>query len=103
MPNDFTLIYKILRITQKGLDYPTFSLECFNLEKLGVNQVRFENIMIMLQNDGFIRGLEVCEFTGGRSVNGDNIRLTMQGLEYLEENSLMKKAKDLVGNIAVFL
>lgn len=99
MSNDFTLVYKILRIIQKGLDFPIFGLDDFNLSKIGITQTKFENLLIMLQKDNLISGLEICEFIGGRSLTGQEIRLTIKGLEYLESNSFMKKARDLIGNI----
>ena len=46
----------------------------------------------MLSDEGYIKGVNIQGFLdGGMGVNTDNIRITLKGLEYLKENTIMKK------------
>ena len=46
----------------------------------------------MMQDVGYINGVEVHAYITGVSVNTRNISITLKGLEYLQENSVMQKA-----------
>lgn len=69
-------------------------MDCDSLDKrkispaaLGISFNRWANIVLMLNENGYI--------------SGD--RITLKGLEYLEENSLMRKAERLTKEIAEVL
>lgn len=47
--------------------------------------------------NGLVRGVAVVDvWGGGKTVRFDEPRVTMEGLQYLEENSLMRKAAELL-------
>lgn len=57
--------------------------------------------MQMLVNEGYITGIGVKRSADGEvSLSVSNVRITMKGLEYLQENSLMQKAANLAKGIA---
>lgn len=53
--------------------------------------------MVMLKENGYIKGVVVTETLDSQlpDVELGNVEITLKGLEYLEENSLMQKAKNL--------
>ena len=57
--------------------------------------------MEMLTAEGYIDGGSLKRtLDGDVAVSVSNPRITLKGLEYLQENSLMKKAADLAKGIA---
>ena len=46
----------------------------------------------MMADVGYIKGIEMYEdITGELVINAENMRITLKGLEYLQENSIMQK------------
>ena len=46
----------------------------------------------MMSDVGYIKGVRVYEdVTGETCIEDDGIRITLKGLEYLQENSIMKR------------
>lgn len=89
-----TSIYQILKAIDLSYENQDFNFETtFDLKKLNISQQRLELLLENLIDDGFVKGI-----TGVRSFNGQirfsiaTPRLTNDGLLYLEENSIMKKA-----------
>lgn len=99
--DNFKVIYKILKILEQSLD-----LDCpdwatlLSAESLGISQNRWNAIIKMLADAGYVKGVSVI-----RSIGGDCIKLTsdfgitLKGLEYLNDNSFMKKAADIAKGI----
>ena len=76
----------------KNLTKKAFAAEAFKL-----NEPHFARILKMLVESGYISGVEIwksmdCDYPRYKTVNPE---ITLKGLEYLNENSLMKKAADL--------
>ena len=90
MSEDFKAIYKILSILQKSMDFEEPDMKKISAENLGITRPRREALLRLLTKSGYIEGLE-------------DIRITLKGLEYLEENSLMQKAARLAKGIAEVL
>lgn len=97
--DNFKLIYKILRHLEASLDCEVLDVEAISHNRLGVSYERWEQLLIMMQDAGCIKGLVL-----GKALS-DNRRhiaepiepeITISGLEYLEENKFMKKAANLV-------
>lgn len=41
---------------------------------------------------GYIKGVEITEFINGeKEIDCEDIQITLKGLEYLQENSIMRK------------
>lgn len=99
--DNFNVIYRILRYLEKAMDYEETDLDFISAQNLGISERRWITIMEMLVKEGYIDGVSVK-----RSADGDvclsvsDIRITMKGLEYLQENSLMQKAANLAKGIA---
>ena len=99
--DDFRIIYKILRILQKSMDLEEFDKSSISAEILGLSIPKWNRIMAMLLNEGYISGGETWNAMdcGYPKVALTRPELTLKGLEYLEENSLMRKAADLAKGI----
>lgn len=82
------------------MDYDEPDLSLISAEALGISQNRWESIMVMLQEEGYIEGLHYIKSMGMKGLKLINLRITLKGLEYLEENSFMKKAANLAKGIA---
>lgn len=98
---DFRIIYKILYILQRSMDLEEFDKENLSPERLGLSVPKWSRIMTMLINEGYIAGAETWNAAdcGYPRVALTRPELTLKGLEYLETNSLMKKAADLARGI----
>lgn len=91
--DDFKVIFRILKALQKAMDEEEIDEKMLTHEKLGISQPRWSRIMAMLVKNGYIEGVTVESW--------DNLPLpfiefykpeiTLKGLEYLAENSLMRK------------
>ncbi len=95
--DNFKIIYKILRMLEESLDYDEFDKSLFNPELLGISENRLNAILKMLQESGYITGILYRSGLPGIKLNRPAI--TLKGLEYLEENSAMKKAAALLKGI----
>ncbi len=98
---DFRIIYKILRILQKAMDLEEFDSEELSAEALGLTVPKWSRLMAMLLKEGYISGGQTWNTMdcGYPKVALNRPELTMKGLEYLEENGLMKKAAGLAKGI----
>lgn len=97
--NDFKLIYKILKHLSDELDLPHSNSAEMCPERFNVNKNRFEQILIMLQKNGYIEGLITNKTVSDdreRIIEPVNVQITLRGLEYLNENSLMERARKLL-------
>ena len=98
--DNFKIIFKILSLLEKAMDYDCFDLERISPEALGISLNRRNAILKMLYDSGYIEGISVRNYTDGDIVLiVDNIKITLKGLEYLQENSLMKKADNIAKGI----
>ena len=89
----FTDIYKILHGLESCMDMETVNLDMISPEMLKISKERWEKYLEMLQDEGYIKGVKISTYiSGAKVVNADNIQITLKGLEYLNENSMMKKA-----------
>ena len=89
----FTDIYKILHGLESCMDLESVNLDVISPETLGISTERWKKYIEMLQNDGYIKGVEISTYiSGAKAVNADKIQITIKGLEYLNENAMMKKA-----------
>lgn len=97
--DNFTIIYKILSTLEKAMDYPEFDVELISADKLKISQERGNRYIEMLADCGYIKGIEIVTSIAGTSVEYDNMRITLKGLEYLSENNFMKQAYKAIKGI----
>lgn len=92
MNDNFTCIYKILRALEAAMDYPNFDTEQISAEKLKVSEERWARYLEMMIDTGYIKGVRVYrDITGETCVEDSGIRITLKGLKYLTENSIMQR------------
>lgn len=100
---DLTIVYKILKILQRGMDLEEFDISAISADKLGISVPKWNRIMAMIVTKGYVSGIEVRNSFESTYPKVTLVRpeLTLDGLEYLEENSTMKKianaAKGILG------
>lgn len=92
MTDNFKFIYKILRTLEVAMDYPEFDISQISAEKLGVSRERWARYIEMMIDVGYIKGIRVYKDTiGDIEIEDNGIRITLKGLEYLSENSIMQR------------
>ena len=90
--DNFKAVYKILSALEKAMDYPEFDIDQIGAGRLGVSEERWARYIERMSDVGYIKGVRVYEdITGETRVENNGIRITLKGLEYLQENSIMKK------------
>lgn len=58
----------------------------------------------MLACEGYVAGISVKRgITGEVLVSSSNVRITLKGLEYLSENTFMKKVSNIAKGISDFI
>lgn len=97
----FKQIYRILSILHKAMDLEEWDSELLSPESLGISLPMWSRLMAMLLKEGYITGGEAW---GSFDVRYPKVKLsrpeiTLKGLEYLEENSLMKKAGEMLKDV----
>lgn len=98
--DNFKIIYRILRYLEKAMDYDEIDLAPISAEVLGLSEPRWIAIMEMMAVEGYIAGLSVQRsLSGTATISCSSPRITLKGLEYLQENSLMQKAANLAKGI----
>ena len=92
MNDNFKCIYKILKALEKAMDYPEFDIAQISYEKLEVSKERWGRYLEMMADVGYIKGIRVyTDCTDELYIENDGIRITLKGLEYLSENTIMQR------------
>ena len=90
--DNFKIIYKILFTRERSMDLEKFNPDSISPEALKISDERWNKYMEMLLDAGYIKGVKIQKYVaGGTSVDIDDIRITLKGLEYLSENSIMQR------------
>ena len=90
--DNFKAVYKILAALEKAMDFPEFDIQQIGPEALGVSTERWARYIEMMADVGYIKGVLLKrDILGELHVEAKNIRITLKGLEYLQENSIMQK------------
>lgn len=95
--DNFKIIYRILKELEKNMGNEQFSVSSISAEKMKVPFERWEQLLIMMQDEGYIKGLVIAKFLEDKFrhiTDPINPEITIKGLEYLESNSFMEKAKE---------
>lgn len=92
MNDNFKFIYKILKTLEAAMDYSEFDISQISAEKLGISQERWVRYIEMMSDVGYIKGIRVYKDISDEIEAEDNgIRITLKGLEYLSENTIMQR------------
>lgn len=103
--DDFKVIYKILKLLHKNRGREDFDYEQISAKAMGMSFEDWEQLMIELQVNGYIRGLVYDQSLSDKFPHlVEPIRpvITLKGIEYLAENGVMNKVKEalrMVGDI----
>ncbi len=90
--DNFKAVYKILSTLEKAMDYPEFDASSISPEKLGVSEERWGRYIEMMADVGYVKGVEITkDIIGDTNVDVADMRITLKGLEYLQENTIMRK------------
>lgn len=91
--DNFKAIYKVLQALERSMDLPAFDISELALDAMGVSTERQYRYLEMLQDAGLIKNVELyTNREGGLCLeNPGGIRITLNGLEYLRENAIMKR------------
>ena len=90
--DNFKAVYKILSALEKAMDCPNFDVSQIDYNKLEISKERWSRYIEMMLDVGYIKGAKIYkDILGETCVETDNIRITLKGLEYLQENSIMQK------------
>lgn len=98
--DNFSVIYKILKKLEKAMDLDEFSIDDVSAEVLKISESRWAAIIEMLCENGYIAGVTVQRSADGEfQISESSLRITLKGLEYLSDNSFMKKAANVAKGI----
>ncbi len=84
------------------MDCDDIDIRLISATALKISENRWEQLLIMLYQNGYIEGLTVTKAmneTKYHIVEPIKPVITLKGLEYLEENSMMNKAKATIKDI----
>lgn len=100
---EFSVIYKILKGLRDAMDRDEFDALQLDPEVLGISENRRDALLVMIQKEGYIEGLRLVQYDGMDApkvlMKLSHPRITLKGLEYLEENSFMRRAADIAKGI----
>lgn len=87
-------IYRILATLIKYAGQENFDNRLISAEKLKMSYIEWEQLMILLQKKGYVDGVIFTQTLSDRFPKISDISrvsITLDGIEYVEENSTMKK------------
>ena len=90
--DNFKAVFIILSSLERAMDCPELDVDSISAERLGVSDERWYRYIEMMQDVGYIKGASFSrDITGRVDVDCDNMRITLKGLEFLQENSIMQR------------
>lgn len=103
MHTTYGIIWKILNTLDLALDLENGIIpeEQFNAEVFKISETRFLNYLIMLNEAGYIQNLKVNEFLTEIRIDYSQVKITLAGIQFLVENSTMKKIADIAEKIGM--
>lgn len=96
------LIYRILKILRDSMSADEFDEQRIAPERLGTDKNTRDAILVQLLHAGYIEGPQEIQSINDTKPNLTDLqytKITLTGLEYLEENSWMQKAARLAKGI----
>lgn len=90
--DNLKIVYKILIGIEESMDSNIF--DGTFLEALKISEERRNKILQSMIDDGLIDGFARINYRGGYGFKAIEPRLTIKGMEFLQENSTMQKIKN---------
>ena len=101
MDENYRTIYRMLRTLERAMDAEEFDYTSIGAKALGISEPRWGHLIEMLIDEGYVKGIHLERDAGGNIVTSVAYpRITLKGLEYLSENTLMKQANKAAKGIA---
>lgn len=98
--DNFKAVYKILSSLEAQMDLEQTNIEMISPTALKVSDERWCRYIEMMSDVGYIKGVEMYDdITGERHIEADRMRITLKGLEYLQENTIMQRMYKLAKGI----
>ena len=103
MRTTYGIIWKILNTLDLALDLKDGIVPegQFNADFFKISETRFLNYLIMLNDAGYIQNLEVKEFLTETTIDYSKVKITLEGIRFLVENSTMQKMADIASKIGM--
>lgn len=99
--DNLRIVYRILSVIEKKMEYAQFDLSPLSASALGVSQELRNNLLCAVISAGYVEGASVKRSVlGDMDINLENARLSIAGMEYLSENSVMQKIARAAKGIA---
>lgn len=99
MKGTLEIAYKILY----GLEHKSHNqsaAEVINPSTLKADPDKWLDVLETLSDEGYISGVSITEdITGETEVEYDHAKITLQGAQYLKENSAMRKIARAMGHL----
>lgn len=90
--DNFKIIFRILSTLEKSMDLDQCNIDSISPERLKVSEKRWNKYIEMLSDAGYIKGVNIQKYIdGGVEIDIEDIKITLKGLEYLCENSVMQR------------
>ncbi|MCI8510814.1 MAG: hypothetical protein HFE83_02310 [Lachnospiraceae bacterium] len=97
----FVIVYRILSYLYecfKQGEKPDTDL--FGSDALRINNGYWVNVMESLLAEGYIKGIAVLPYMAGRvGIKILDLKITQKGIEFLQDNSKMAKAKEFLKTV----
>lgn len=87
-------IYRILATLMKHAGQADFDNQLISAERLKMSYEEWEQLLILLQKKGYVEGVVYTQTLSDRFpriTNISQVTITLDGIEYVCENSTMKK------------
>ena len=98
--DNFKAVYKILSQLEKDLDKPEPDISKIDAKALCVSERRWLRYIEMMADVGYIKGVRITrDITGDVNFDGSDMQITLKGLEYLQENTVMRKVYNAMKGI----
>lgn len=65
----------------------------FSNDALGIPQEYWMDVMEELAEHGYVKGISVLRYIGGRGIEIERPRVTMEGVAFAQENTMMERAR----------
>ena len=101
MADTFKIIYKILKYLERAMAFSELDLTPLMPEALGITRERWGAVLKMMIDNGYVEGVTCKDYVHIDTPVLDitRIKITLKGLEYLSENSMMKKCAEFAKGI----
>lgn len=91
--DDFRVIYKILSILKNAVGRSDFDTSKIKPQALKISEERWVQYIEMMSDARYIKGVEIHKNICNQvNIDISNISITLKGLEYLQQNTRLKRA-----------